>query len=230
MKAHVNSNGVIFWGQSFRHYFAGETNEPFARCRSAEYRTLRGSIKAAVHHNLDVAYFRNEKLAVLNVAPAWYLWKGDAIVSPKTLETGIAGGFTRFSPTEEGLHSQIYPLRHILQDLTMYQRKFWYTCFQRGKCVLLVIISKTFLFFFPRSFTFTQEVIIELTTLFQRIIKQAALSLSRVNPILESLNISFNFLFYGRLFLFQNQFTSNLLYQCGSQAGRRLVLVVLDTF
>jgi len=157
--------------------FARETGIPFAQTIASDGERLDLTFQGTVQLDLDAADL-GEVQRVRQIEPK--LFERDAVVSPLTLETGIAWLFACFHAAEERLKSQVNALLNVLQHLREYLPEFWTLTFPLGEELVGLVQIHHLAAFFPRLFASGKRFIVDPPAQLKRLLKLVFLGMSRV--------------------------------------------------
>lgn len=115
-ESYINAHLGRHIGQAKRFTLHRERSVPLACTAFLDGECFDLSTDGSVPDDFEMPDARKGKLALL-VDLETELRIGEAIIASLALETGIAGGLTRFDSAEEGFHGKIKPNGYILQDL-----------------------------------------------------------------------------------------------------------------
>ena len=173
--------GRQFW-QAFRFAFNRKGSVPFACAAFLNGERFDFPAYRTVQDNPDMPNTRGIEFALLvNLKTA--LWIGERVIAVTSTKTRKARCFSRFTPSEECLKSEINTHRYILKDLRV-------DCIERGTFLfqhriggLLSIARQAFACLLIRRLAHFKQVIIEPTTFRERFVQLGFLLLGWVYPI-----------------------------------------------
>ena len=104
---------------------------------------FNGAFQRAMQRDLDGANLREAQTAIMREAVA-PLGIGERVVAVASVKPRIARRLTRPGAPEEGLKRAVYPLNHVLQDLTVDLAVLWQPGFDAGQLGLLLVVANKY--------------------------------------------------------------------------------------
>jgi hypothetical protein len=169
LEAHINTNLLSVRRQDLRlDPFTTKADIPFAGAGTGQGDRLRLAFKGPVQFNFDMSNLANNQGIIKQFTAGRGLGKGQAIITAKAFETGIADFFLPgLYSAEESLHSQVKSDRYILQDLGMNVIERGTGKFESGKFTNLVIQTRSFPGLLKGGFALIKPMVIGPTTIFK---------------------------------------------------------------
>lgn len=167
------------FGQTLRLTLDREASMLFAGRGTLDCTGFHLALNRAVIDHLDTTYLGEADPLIVGNAEA-RLREGERVVALMPFETRVAWVFTILDAAEEGLKSQFYSFRDILQDLGIhaFQRRAF--SFEKRDTGFRLIPGSMTLLLFPSIFTIGQRLIVEPAAFFKRGFKRMQLFLGRV--------------------------------------------------
>ena len=183
MKANVNTDSFVIFGQRGWFPFAGKHDVPFASRRTFNGAGFNPAFNWAVQDNLDVAYFGKPQYVAVESEAG--LRKGEAVIAAFSAEAGIAGLFASFDPAEKCFEGKVNANSNILQNLRMDIGKGRALFFESRKACSVGMVVNASLFLSPCFLPFCKKMVEQPAALFKPLVHYTNLFFSWVDPVFE---------------------------------------------
>ncbi len=185
LESYINAHLFRAFRQAFRFTFNRERDVPLAGRRAMDGTGFHLAFDGAMVDHLDTANLGEAQAVVMREAET-ALREGERVVPVLALETWKPRVLSVFShATEESLESQINPNGDVLQDLRMHRIQGRAFLFQDWKGGLLSVEREALTSLLIGLLALFEQVVIQPTTLFQRLVQLCRLVLSWKNPVLK---------------------------------------------
>ena len=184
LESDINADTALIGGQAFRFTLNTQAHVPLASRRAMDSTGFDASLDRPVIDHFHASNLRQRDMLIMCDGKA-ALREGETIIASVAFETGVSWGLSRFEATKEGLHGQINPYCHILQDLRVNARQRGTFLLQYGIGSLLLIARQAFAGLFVGLFPLFKQVVIQPATFLKRRIEFRDLLFCRVDPILK---------------------------------------------
>ncbi len=164
--------------------FVREGDVPFVRTALVDGTGFHKAPHRAMIHHLHRANLGEGYPAIMRDGKS-ALRVGETIIASISLETRVSRRLTSFTSAEERFESQINTHGHVLQNLGMNAVEGGALFFQHRIGRLLLIARQSFSLLLIGSLASSQQMIVQPSALFKRLIELLLLFLCRIDPILK---------------------------------------------
>ena len=182
-EADIYADGFIGFREWNTINFTGKAGVPFTSRAAANSASSNLTFNRTVNGGFNITYLSQLNRVLFNRETKLRI--GDTVIPSFTAKSRVSRLFTRFHSTKEGFHCQINSYRHILKNLRVNLFQRWPLLLQLGDGYCLGMIVKRLLFFLPSCFTFSQEMVIQPSALFQILYQKMLLIMSWIDTILK---------------------------------------------